>query len=495
MKNIKDAAVKAKRPVKALQFGEGNFLRAFADWMIDEANAKGAYNGSIAVVQPIDAPLLPYFEEQDCMYTAIMRGKEDGAVIDEPRLVTSVAEVISAYRDYGRFMEYASCDSLETIISNTTEAGIVFDEEDRFEATPPNTYPGKLTKFLFERFTCFAGDNTRGLTIFPVELIENNGGKLKECVKKYARLWSLGESFEEWIEVSCMFCSTLVDRIVTGYPKKPGEAEKICEKLGYADNLIDIGEPFALWVIEAPDIERARRALPLDAAGLPVIFTDDQRPYRERKVRVLNGAHTSFVPAAFLSGENIVRDCMKNEVVRRFIDAAVYQEIAPTVKLPIDEVKAFADSVCERFENPFIDHELLSICLNSVSKWRARVLPSIKDCLAANGELPPCLTMSFASLCEFYSRGEKTDEGFRGERNGEKYTISDDVGVIDFFEKNGKKDDVISLFASKTDFWGEDLTLIPSFVKDTEKYFRAIREEGAADAMSMAADESESRLK
>ena len=489
MKNIRETAAKTPHPVKVIQFGEGNFLRAFADYMIDVANEKGALDAGVAVVQPINVPLMKFFSEQDSVYTVILRGKENGETVNKSRVVTCVNEVVSSYADYDRFMSYAALDTLEAVISNTTEAGIVLDENDKFELTPPATYPGKLTKFLYERFKAFDGDESKGLVVFPVELIENNGGKLRECVLSLSEIWSLGEEFISWVKNACMFCSTLVDRIVTGYPKKPGEAGEICEKLGYEDNLLDICEPFGLWVIEAPDTERARRALPLDKAGLPVIFTEDQKPYRERKVRILNGAHTSFVPAAFLAGQSIVRDCMKDDVIRPFIDKCIYGEIMPTLTLPKEEIKAFADSVCERFENPFIDHELISICLNSVSKWKARVLPSLVDSLNNNGKLPPCLTMSFASLCEFYSRGEKKGDGFFGKREAGEYKILDDASVIDFFAENGKDPEIIRLFAAKTEFWGRDLTELDGFVETAEKWLRFIRENGTLEAMRKASKE------
>ncbi len=490
MTNIKDTVCKKTRPVKVLQFGEGNFLRAFVDYMIDVANEKGTMDGSVVLVQPINAPLMKFFDEQDSVYSVVLRGKENGVTVDDVRVVTSVDSVISAYADYEKFMSYAECDTLEAIVSNTTEAGIVFDEGDSFEAEPPLSYPGKLTKFLYARYRHFNGDASRGLVIYPVELIENNGRKLLECVNSLIDLWGLEEGFKAWVNNACMFCSTLVDRIVTGYPRKPGEADAICEKLGYKDNLIDICEPFGLWVIEASDTERARRTLPLDAAGLPVIFTDDQRPYRERKVRILNGAHTSFVPAAFLAGENIVRDCMADEVIRPFIDRCIYGEIMPTLTLPADEVKAFADSVCERFENPFIDHELISICLNSVSKWKARVMKSLLESAEKNGRLPECLTMSFASLCAFYASGELRDGAFIGKRTVDgaevEYNISDDAAVISFFAEFGKCDDVLVRFAANVDFWGMDLNTVENFTEKATAYFNIIRTEGAAAAMKAA---------
>ena len=486
MKNVKDIASRKARPVKVVQFGEGNFLRAFADRMIDEANEKGTFDGNIVLVKPIEYGSLDAFREQDCFYTVLMRGRDNGETVNSPRVVTSVCRAVAAVEEYRDFIDLAGEPELSVIISNTTEAGIVFDAADRFDAEPPATYPGKLTKFLYERYVRFGGDPSRGVMILPVELIEDNGKKLKECVFALADLWELPGEFKKWLSSACLFTSTLVDRIVTGYPKGEGEAEKIWEELGYRDRLLDICEPFGLWVIETDDIPRAKSVLDLEAAGLPVVYTDNMKPYRERKVRILNGAHTSFVPAAFLAGRSIVRECMSDPVVRPFIDAAVYREIAPFVKLPPDEVKKFADSVCERFDNPFIDHALISIALNSVSKWRARVLPSLKDFVAARGIAPPCLTMSFAALCDFYARGEKTENGFYGTRDAGKYEIRDDPAVIDFFARFGKEEDVVLRFARNTDFWGEDLTKIGNFGQGVCLWHKLFTVDGPEAALKYA---------
>ena len=486
MKNVKDISTRVSRPVRVVQFGEGNFLRAFADRMIDEANEKGSFNGNIVLVKPIEYGSLDLFREQDCFYTVLMRGRENGEVVNAPRVVTSVCRAVCAVEEYADFMDLAGEPDLSVIISNTTEAGIVFDGGDRFDAEPPATYPGKLTKFLFERYTRFGGDPSRGVMILPVELIEDNGGKLRECVTKFVDLWGLPEDFKNWLDTACLITSTLVDRIVTGCPKGEGEEEKIWEELGYEDRLLDICEPFGLWVIETDDVPRAKSILDLEAAGMPVIYTDNMKPYRERKVRILNGAHTSFVPAAFLAGHDIVRECMSDDTVRPFIDAAIYREIAPFVKLPPEEVKKFADSVCERFDNPFIDHALISIALNSVSKWKARVLPSLKDYASARGVVPPCLAMSFAALCRFYAKGEKTENGFFGTRDAGKYEIRDDAAVIDFFARFGKEDDIVRRFAKNADFWGEDLTAIPGFSDAVTLWYELIVNEGTATAMKFA---------
>ncbi|MGN0747728.1 MAG: tagaturonate reductase, partial [Aristaeellaceae bacterium] len=276
-----------QRPVKVLQFGEGNFLRAFVDYFIDIANEKTDFNGSIALVKPINiGTLFPAFKEQDYRYTVMLRGLVDGEAVEQTRVITSVADAVDAYADYDRYAAYAKLDSLRFIVSNTTEAGIVLDESDKLELCPPATYPGKLTKLLYERAEHFNYAADKGLIILPVELIDDNGIMLKKCVKALAKIWNLGEKFEQWLEEACVFTSTLVDRIVTGYPR--GEDQAIWEKLGYEDRILVTAEPFGLWVIESgKDISQE---LPLPQCGLPVIYTDNQKPYKQRKVRILNGA-------------------------------------------------------------------------------------------------------------------------------------------------------------------------------------------------------------
>ncbi len=476
MNNITQMTSKNERPIKVVQFGEGNFLRAFVDYMIDIANEKGVFDGNIAILKPISFGSLERFKTQDNLYTVILRGKENGKVVDESRIITSVEKSIDCETEYEDFMALAKLPELRFVVSNTTEAGITLDENDNFEGLPA-TYPGKLTKFLYTRFETFGGDVNKGLIMLPVELIENNGKKLKECVLALSKAWNLPLEFTAWIEENNIFCSTLVDRIVTGYPR--AEADAICESLGYKDELLDIGEPFALWVIESDkDISDE---FPLDKIGLPVIFTNDQRPYRERKVRVLNGAHTSSVLAGYLYGLDIVRDCMYDSVMGKFIRKVVMDEIVPQVNLPIEEVKAFADSVFERFENPFIDHALLSISLNSVSKWKARVLPSFKDYYKNNGELPKLITFSFAALLAFYSSNDLREDGLYAKRaNGDEYIIHDDKAVLEFFAQNVNDADFIEKVCKNTAFWGEDLTAYNGFSEAVAKNYTAIK----ADAVS-----------
>ncbi|MBE6831794.1 MAG: tagaturonate reductase [Ruminococcaceae bacterium] len=481
MKRIEELYQPKERPVKIVQFGEGNFLRAFVDYMADVANESGVFNGNIAVVKPIPFGNLERFHRQKNVYTVSLRGRKNGDAYVENRVITSISRCVDCYEDYASFLDLARLDSLEFVVSNTTEAGIAYDPLDRFDMAPQASYPGKLTRFLYERFRAFSGSAETGLVILPVELIENNGGKLKEYVLNYAAQWNLNPEFKDWLENSCVFCSTLVDRIVTGYPN--GEAEQICEKLGYKDDLLDTAEPFGLWVIESPKDISER--LPFSKAGLPVVFTDNQKPYRERKVRILNGAHTSTVLAGYLMGKNIVRECMHDPLIRKFMEQVVLEEVVPTVKLPREEAVAFAQSVFERFDNPFVDHALLSISLNSVSKWKSRILPTFRDQYQATGKPPKLLTFSFAALMAFYQSDKLEKQALIGTRNGESYEIHDDESVLKFFQCNSKKpvNEFVRAFASEASFWGEDLTKYNRFEEMVCGSLCDMLENGMAKAM------------
>ncbi len=466
---------KQKRPIRVVQFGEGNFLRAFVDYMIDIANEKGVFDGNVAIVKPISFGSLENFHKQNNNYTVVLRGKENGETVEETRVITCVEQVVDCTQDLTGFLALAELDSLRFVVSNTTEAGITLDEKDHFDGLP-ETYPGKLTKFLYTRYEAFCGDESKGLIMLPVELIEHNGKKLKECVLALVRAWNLPEDFARWVENSCVFCTTLVDRIVTGHPRD--KAGEFFEKLGYEDLLIDICEPFALWVIESEKDISAE--LPLHTIGLPVVFTDNLKPYRDRKVRVLNGAHTASVLAAYLCGESIVRDCMCHPVIGQFIRRVVMHEIVPLVQLPAEDVIRFAESVFERFENPFIDHALLSISLNSVSKWKARVLPTFRDYYENHQSLPPLITFSFAALLAFYRSSDLRQDGLYARRvDGTEYVVHDDEAVLRFFAENSSLDDAayVKNIASEESFWGEDMSAYPEFTKMVRDYLAAIAED------------------
>ena len=490
MDSIRNHARKTQRPIRAAQFGEGNFLRAFVDHMLDIANEKGVFEGSVAVIKPTNRGNLEKFERQDCLYTVILRGRENGEVVNESRLITCVERAVSPYEHPEYLKELAENGTLEFIFSNTTEAGIALTGDEQKTDAPCMSFPGKLTQLLYARFKHFSGDRAKGVVILPAELIEKNGETLKKYVLELAAKWNLEEDFAAWLHEGCVFANTLVDRIVTGFPA--AEADALFEKLGYEDQLLAVGEPFGLWVIECENPQAIQKKLPLDEIGLPVIYTKDLTPYRERKVRILNGAHTSSVLAAYLAGEEIVRGMMHNPVTRAYLDRAVYEELLPTVPLPADEVRAFAAAVMERFDNPFIDHQLLAISLNSVSKWRARVLPGLKDTVKATGSLPKCLAFSLAALIAFYAPVGKEENQLIGERNGVPYPIRDDQAVLDFFWENRAgvyTEAFVRSLLSRADFWGEDLNGIDGLAGTAARWLAVIRREGMKEALVRAAEE------
>ena len=470
-----------QRPIKVLQFGEGNFLRGFADYMIDIANEKGVFDGNIVIVKPIAYGSLDNFKAQDCRYHVSLRGLVDGNAQIINRTITSVTDVIDCYTDFEGFQKLAQLPDLRFVISNTTEAGIVFDSKDSITACPPVTFPGKLTAFLYERYRYYQGDTSKGLIMLPVELIDDNGIVLKECVMKYISLWSLEEEFARWIEASCIFTSTLVDRIITGYPADKEEEEWM--KLGCRDRLLVTGEPFARWVIES--MQDISNEFTLDKAGLPVLFTTSQKPYKQRKVRILNGAHTSFVLASYLCGNDIVRASMEDSDIYRFMEETIFEEVIPTLTLPREELEQFARDVISRFKNPYVDHSLLAISLNSVSKWKARCLPSLMDYYKIKGKLPSHLTFSLAALAAFYHSDKMEDNALYSTRDGQEYKILDDYHVLTFFKDHYKEEPktfILKLLAQAS-FWGLDLNEIPCFTDAVTNYYQDILSSGMRKAL------------
>ncbi|SEW28920.1 tagaturonate reductase [[Clostridium] fimetarium] len=467
------------RPVKVLQFGEGNFLRAFVDYMFDVTNEKTDFNGGVVIVKPIQFGNLDRFHEQECQYTLQLRGFENGQPKKVTRIITSVVDAVAAIEDYQKYEDYAKCETLRFVVSNTTEAGIVFDETDDFNALPPKTYPGKLTKILFDRFKAFNGAQDKGLILIPCELIADNGINLKKCIMQFVDLWELGDEFKAWLESACSFCSTLVDRIVPGYPRD--EADALCEEFGYEDQLIVTAEIFGLWVIESDkDLDALRKELPFNEAGLPVVFTKDHHPYKERKVRILNGSHTSFVLASFLAGNDLVKQSMDDPTIRKYMEETLFDEVIPTLSLSPEDCKEFAAAVSERFQNPFIKHKLLDISLNSVSKWEARCLPSFLGYVEKFGKLPKYLTFSIAALMSFYTSQKAGEMSLVGNRNGEEYTIRDDKDVLDFFKANSSKSpkEFTQAFLSTEKFFGQDLTKVSGLVDAVTSYITDIRAKG-----------------
>jgi len=483
----KDMTSFKERPIKVVQFGEGNFLRGFVDYMIDVANEQGLFNGNIVLVKPIEFGDLKRFDEQDCQYTLQLRGIVNDKEYVETRIITSIADAVDPFVDYTKYIDLAKLDSLRFVVSNTTEAGIVFDKDDPANEPLNISFPAKLTRFLQTRFDFFKGDPTKGLIILPVELIDDNGIALKKCVNQYINLWHLDLKFAKWVEEACIFTSTLVDRIVTGYPRD--EADEICQQLGYQDNLLDTAEPFALWVIEsAKDISNE---FPMDKAmfnkmGMEVIFTDNQKPYKQRKVRILNGAHTSFVLASFLAGNDTVMESMNDNLINNYIKNTLANEVIPTLQLPKAQLEIYTKAVIQRFKNPFIKHQLLAISLNSVSKWRARCLPSFLGYIEKYHELPKYLTFSIAALLRFYTSSEYNDGVLKGYRDKSAYDIRDDEKVLVFFDTISDLDthNFVERYLSQSDFHGQDLSQIKGLTDKVTRYLTRINENGMREAIA-----------
>lgn len=468
----------AALPEKVLQFGEGNFLRAFTDWMIDEMNEKNLFGGRVVVVQPLPTGLIDMLNGQDGLYTLYLRGIEGGETIEKKKIITSISRGINPYSSWDEYLLTAENPDMELIISNTTEAGIEFKGETFSEGVCPESFPAKLTAWLHRRFRHFAGSSASGLVIMPCELINYNGTKLKECILEYAELWNLEDEFAGWIENSNTFLSTLVDRIVPGYPRD--EIDAITAELGYEDSLVDTGEIFHLMVVEGAD-EKVQEKFPFTRAGLNVVFTDDMQPYRSRKVAVLNGAHTGNVLGAHLAGLETVGEMMADKDFSVFLNDMLLKEIVPTLNLPEESKIAYAKAILERFSNPFIRHELLTISLNSVAKWKVRVLPSMLEYIMKEGVTPKRIVFSLAALIAFYN-GKRNEKGeFIGEANGKEYLINDSEKVTSYIEEAYKKDDleeVVETIISKRSFWSEDLTQIPTLLSEVTGYLEKIRSKG-----------------
>lgn len=476
-----DQYVLKEAPERILQLGEGNFMRAFVDYFVDVANEKAGFNSKVVVAQPIGGGLADFINEQEGLYTLYLRGSENGQIVEKKRIISCVSRCINPYSDYEALLNVAHNPDLRFVLSNTTEAGIAFDPTCKFDDAPPSSFPAKLTRFLYERYTAFKGVDGKGLVLLPCELIDDNATELKKCVDQYIDIWNLDKDFVNWVEKEVLFCPTLVDRIVTGYPRD--EVEKLWEDNGYKDNLVDTAESFGLWVIEGP--ESLKEELPFEKAGLPVIITNDHKPYKQQKVRILNGAHTSIFAMSYLSGIDIVRDCMENEDIYNFLHKAMFEEIIPTLTLPKDQLEDFASSVLDRFKNPYIDHQLLSISLNSISKWRARVLPSVNAYAEKFNKIPAYLSFGFAALLEFYHGDKVVDGKLICKRGKEEYEVMDDLTVLEFFAAhyNDNTQEYVKNVCANTEFWGIDLNSIDNFTDKVIAYSTKIRENGMSAAL------------
>lgn len=408
-------APKSVAPERIIQFGEGNFLRAFVDWIIWNMNAKTNFNGSVVVVQPIDKGMVEWLNGQDCLYHVNLQGRLNGEAVNSLERIDVISRALNPYSQNAAFMALAEQPEIRFIISNTTEAGITFDPACKFTDAPASAYPGKLVQLLYRRYKTFNGDPKKGLILMPCELIFLNGHHLKECIYQYIELWKedLGvdyEGFKEWFTKYNYVCATLVDRIVPGFPRK--DIAEIQEKVGYNDNLVVQAEIFHLWVIEKPEnmsIEELRAEFPAEKAGLHVLIAESEKPYHERKVTLLNGPHTVLSPVAYLSGINIVRDACNDPVIGKYIHKVQFEELMETLNLPMDELRQFASDVLERFNNPYVDHQVTSIMLNSFPKFETRDLPGLKVYLERKGTLPKGLVLGLAAIITYYKGGTRVD--------------------------------------------------------------------------------------
>lgn len=451
-------------PTKVIQFGEGNFLRAFIDWQIQQMNKQGLFQGGIAVVQPIGKGMTKVLDEQDDLYTTLLEGKLNGQKVQDHEIIESINETIRPYEDYQSYLDLAKNDDIQFIFSNTTEAGIAFDENDNLTDQPQNSYPGKLTALLYERFKL----GKQGFQIIPCELINHNGNTLKEIVLKYAQLWNLGQDFVDWINQENDFYATLVDRIVPGYPKE--RAADLEKEWNYHDRLIVKAEPFLIFVIEGD--KKLEKLLPLKEAGLNVVVTDDMQPYRNRKVSLLNGPHTTMSPIARLAGIETVGQVMKDPDFYKFINDEMYQEIIPTVALPEQELNDYAEGVKERFENPYVNHELSSIALNSISKFQARLLPTFKRYFAKEKKLPLRITLALTSYLKIYAG--KAD-----------FAPEDTPEVLAEFKELRQKDNYVQAALADEKLWGEDLTQFSGLIDLVKQDLQIIDQQGSRKAVQM----------
>lgn len=472
-------------PERVMQFGEGNFLRAFADHWLDIANERTNWKGKCVIIKPRNSfsSTCRLLEEQDCLYTLHLRGIQNGEQVDERRVISSVSRCIDPHTEEGfrEMMNLAVSADLEYVISNTTEAGIQYDPVCQLHDRPCSSFPGKLTQVLYARYQA----GKPGLILLPCELNDKNGDLLKRCILQYAAQWDLGSGFASYIEQDCLFCNTLVDRIVPGGIRDPEEAARLDAADGYRDPLRVVSEVFGVWMIEGPQWLADR--LPFRAAGINGHVVPDVEPYKKRKVRILNGAHTGLVLGAYLAGFDIVRDCMADATLLAFLKQLLYTEVIPTLALDRQELEQFAASVLDRFRNPFVDHKLLSISLNSTAKWKTRILPTLLDYVSQTQQLPPCLAMSFAACIAFYTSQirELTATGLLCRRSdGDFYTCFDDRRVLEFFYSHRKDPLPLLVHAvmSEQALWDMDLTAISGFEDTTVTNLQLIREQGAIAA-------------
>ena len=462
-----------KYPEKVIQFGEGNFLRAFVDWIIWNLDRKTDFNGGVVVVQPIEKGMVDMLNAQDGLYHLNLQGIDKGNPVDSIDMIDVISRGLNPYREFDEYLKLAENPDIRFVISNTTEAGIAFDPSCRLDDRPASSYPGKLTQLLYRRYEYFKGDRTKGLIIFPCELIFLNGKELKKCIYRYIELWNLGDGFREWFETACGVYCTLVDRIVPGYPKDT--IDQIHQRIGYDDKLVVKAEIFHLWVIEAP--KEIEREFPADKAGLNVLFVPSEAPYHARKVTLLNGPHTVLSPIGYLSGLDTVKECVEDPLIGKFVRKVMFGELLETLDLPKPELEQFAGDVLERFVNPYVKHFVTSIMLNSFPKYRTRDLPGLKIYLERKGTLPEGLVLGLAAIITYYKGGKRGDV---------EIVPADDEFKISLLKELWATGDVRKVaegVLGAEQIWGEDLNLIPGLTDMVSEKLDVIRKDGMRAAV------------
>lgn len=444
------AHITTTHPERIVQFGGGVFIRAFVDWIIQHLNEQAAFNSSVVIIKPTSQGSYDQFNLQEGLFHVQLHGLQEGTLVTDRKLITCVTRAVNPYSEYDSYLALARQPDIRFIISNTTETGLTFAPDDQFTDTPPASFPAKLTAFLYHRFQHFEANPSKGCIILPCELVEQNADKLKNLILQYADLWQLPPAFKQWIESSNQFCNTLVDRIVVGFPKS--DSQSILENIGFNDQLLVEGEQYHSWVIEAPQTLQAE--FPVNQTKLNVKIVDDVERYRQTKVRILNGAHTSMMPIGYLLGLETVRQAIEHPWISTFIHNLVYDEIIPAFDNPDANLKQFAHDVLNRFRNPFIYHPLINIALYSISKFRIRLVPSLLGYYTRYNTLPHHIVFAFAAVIRFY----------KGESNGVTIPLNDDPAITAWFHEQWQSSPDIHTLVdhvlSNTTLWQQDLSQI-----------------------------------
>ena len=482
MKRLNRESVSAKSyPERIIQFGEGNFLRAFVDWIVWNMNEKADFNSSVVVVQPIAKGMVDMLNEQDGLYHLNLQGLDKGKKVDSLQLIDVISRGLNPYTQFDEYLKLAENPDMRFVVSNTTEAGIAYDPSCKFTDTPASSYPGKLTQLLYHRFITFNGAEDKGLYVFACELIFHNGTELKKCVEQYIELWSLGADFKAWFDNACGVYCTLVDRIVPGYPRET--IGDILEKIQIDDKMVVQAEIFHLWVIEAP--EKVAKEFPADKAGLNVLFVPSEKPYHDRKVTLLNGPHTVLAPVGYLAGFDIVREIVEDEVMGTFVKKVMFDELMPTLDLPKAELEKFGNDVLDRFRNPYVKHFVTSIMLNSFPKFKTRDLPGMKIYLERIGELPSAIVLGLAAIITYYKGGK------RGE---DTIVPNDDKAIMDLLTElwsaNNVKEVAKGVLGAKF-IWDENLNNIPGLTKKVTDYLTSIQDNGMLNTVKVVLKEGQ----